>query len=163
MGRIAAPHGVRGSVKAKPLSGDPAALLAFQEWWLRTRTGGAWAPYRVIDSRLQSTMLVAELEGISDRDAAAALRGAEIGVPREWLPELAENEYYRADLIGLTVANRNGEVLGKVLEFVESGAHPILRVGNEEGAERLIPWVAQHVVAVDPAAGRIDVDWPAEF
>jgi len=163
MGRVAGPHGVRGSLKAQPLCADPASLLAFPQWWLRGREGGAWSPCRVLASRMQSTMLVAELEGISNREAAAALRGAEIGVPRDWLPGPAENEYYRSDLVGLTVANRTGEVLGTVIDFVESGAHPILRVARADGGERLIPWVAQHVDGVDLAAQRIEVDWPSDF
>ena len=73
MGRIAAPHGVRGAMKVKPASADPAALLAYGEWWLRT--AGAWSARRVNVAREQGTMLVVELAGVESREAAAALRG----------------------------------------------------------------------------------------
>jgi 16S rRNA processing protein RimM len=104
---------------------------------------------------------VAQLEGVASREAAGALRGAEIGVPRESLPPLAQNEHYQADLVGLVVVNREGVALGALRDFVESGAHPIARVIDGNGVERLIPWVPQHVDRVDVAAHRIDVDWPA--
>jgi 16S rRNA processing protein RimM len=163
MGRIAAPHGVRGSIKVRPLSGNPASLLEFPQWWLRAREADAWVPYRVSASRLQSGVLVAELDGIATREAAGALRSAVVGVPRALLPALEEHEYYRADLAGFTVVNRDGQELGAVIDFVESGAHPIVRVGGSGGAERLIPWVAQYIDSVDGPARRIEVDWPADY
>ena len=163
MGRVASPHGVRGALKVQPLSADPASLLGFSQWWLRDPDAIAWTPYRVAASRLQSGMIVAELEGLASREAAGVLRGAEIGVPRVALPALAPDEYYRSDLVGMTVVNRSGEVLGPVSDFVESGAHPILRIARESGGERLIPWVAQYVDGVDVAARRIEVDWPADY
>ena len=163
MGRVAAPHGVHGAVKVRPGSADPASLLDHRTWWLRALPQGTWAPYRVGAVRVHGAMLVAELEGVASRDAASALRGAEVGVPRESLPSLADGEYYQSDLVGMGVVNREGIALGRVTGFVESGAHPIVRVEDDGGIERLIPWVAPHIDGVDAAAGRIDVDWPAEY
>ena len=163
MGRIAAPHGVHGAVKVRPQSADPASLLGHPQWWLRARPTGTWTPYRVLTGREHAGMLVAELEGITSRDAAGALGGADVGVPRESLPALAPDEYYQSDLVGMSVVNREGIALGRVSEFADSGAHPILRVEGDAGIERLIPWVASYVEGVDVGAGRIDVDWPAEY
>lgn len=164
MGRIAAPHGVRGAVRVQPHSADPAALLAHRQWWLRPRAQrGGWVPHRVLEAREQAGGLVAMLEAIASREAAGALRGADVGVPRASLPSLAEDEHYQSDLVGMAVVNRSGELLGEVSGFVESGAHPIVRVARGDGAERLIPWVAQYVDRVDAAAKRIDVDWPADY
>lgn len=163
MGRVAAPHGVRGAVKVQSQSADPASLLDHPQWWVRPyRTSGAWTLRRVISARLQATTLVAELEGITSRDAASALRGSEVGVPRESLPALAADEYYRSDLVGMTVVNRSGENLGQVIDFAESGAHPILRIAHP-GGERLIPWVPQYVERIDVDARRIEVDWTADY
>ena len=161
MGRIGAPHGVRGAFRVRPESADPASLLGHGEWLLRQR-GGAWAAHRVREAREQGGVLVALLEGIESRDAAGALRGAEVGVPREALPPLGQDEHYQADLVGLAVVNREGVPLGTLRGFVESGAHPIARVVDGEGCERLVPWVPRHVDQVDVAARRIDVDWPAD-
>ena len=161
MGRIGAPHGVRGAVKVTPFCADPESLLAQAEWWLRS--AGGWSPRRLRSGRERAGVVVAELEGVRSRDEALALRGAEVGVPRERLPGLAAGEHYQADLVGMAVVNRNGEKLGEVAGFMESGAHPIVRVAGPGGAERLIPWVAPYIDRVDASARRIDVDWPAGF
>ena len=164
MGRIAAPHGVRGAIKVQPHSADPSALLAHPQWWVRPHVArGDWVPYRVLEGRPQAGLLVATLEGVASREAAGALRGADVGLPRDWLPALADDEHYQADLVGMAVVNRSGERLGKVSGFAESGAHPIVRVTADDGAQRLIPWVAQYVDRVDVEARRIDVDWPADY
>ena len=161
MGRIAAPHGVRGAVRVTPLCADPASLLAQPQWWLHGAAG--WAPRQLRSGRERAGALVAELEGVGSRDDALALRGVEVGVPRERLPALAAGEHYQADVVGMAVVNRDGERLGEVAGFVESGAHPIVRVAGPGGAERLIPWVARYIDRVDASARRIDVDWPAGF
>lgn len=164
MGRVAAPHGVRGAMRVQPLSEEPLALLGHAQWWLRPRAGlGEWSAYRLVKGREQSGVLVVELAGVATREAAASLRGAEVGVPREQLPALAEHEHYQADLIGMKVVNRSGEILGDVIEFQASGAHPIMRVGGEGLAQRLIPWVGQYIDRIDAPARRIEVDWPVDY
>jgi len=163
LGRVAAPHGVRGSIKVHALCADPATLLDLPQWWLRQRDGDDWSPRRVVGCRLHSGVVVAELDGVVTREAAGALRGAHVGVPRGLLPAPGEDEYYRADLVGMSVVNRTGRLLGSVVEFVDSGAHPILRVAADDGAERLIPWVASYVDRVDVAGRRIDVDWAEDY
>jgi 16S rRNA processing protein RimM len=162
MGRIGAPHGVRGAFKVRPESADPAALLEYAEWRLRRRGSDGWVSHRVQDVRMQGEWLIAEVAGVASRDAAGALRGAEVGVPREWLPALAEDEHYQADLVGMTVVNRDGIALGALQDFVESGAHPIARVIADDGTERLIPWVPQYIDGVDVSERRIDVDWSTD-
>lgn len=163
MGRLAAPHGVRGAFKVQPLSADPASLLGFPQWWLRLPRTDEWTAYAVRTCHLRSGTIVAELDGIATREAAGALRGATVGVPAGLLPLLGEDEFYESDLAGMTVVNRTGEVLGRVVDFMESGAHPILRVADTGGGERLIPWVAQYIERVDASQRRIDVDWPADY
>ena len=163
MGRVAAPHGVRGAIKVSPLSEDPAALLGFSQWWMRRHEQDVWVPHRIVESRMQSGAIVAALEGVTTRDDAGRLRGASVGIPRESLPAPGDHEYYRSDLVGMQVMNRSGDVLGTVLDFVDSGAHPIVRVAARDGRERLIPWVAQYVDGVDVDGRRIDVDWPADY
>lgn len=163
MGRVAVAYGVRGALKVQPLSADPATLTQFGEWWLRAHDAAPWQAHRVSASRLQAGKVIAELEGIATREAAAALRGATVGVPRQLLPALAEDEHYRADLIGMTVINRSHERLGEVIGFIDSGAHPIVRVAEGGDRERLIPWVARYVDRVDTAARQIEVDWPADY
>ena len=85
-----------------------------------------------------------------------------MGVPRSALPAV-HDEIYWEDLKGFAVVNRSGVRLGEVRDVVEHGAHPVLRVMDEAGPERLIPYVPAIVHGMDVEAGRIDVDWEADY
>jgi 16S rRNA processing protein RimM len=164
MGRVAAPHGVRGWVKVVPWSQDPVALIAHKVWWLKTPGTQTWREIEVVLARAHGNVLVAELSGVGSREDASKLRGSEIALPRESLIPPAANEYYWSDLEGMDVVNRSGVRLGRVAGLTQSGAHPLLRVASDDRTdERLIPFVAAHIDRVDVAARRIDVDWEADY
>ena len=169
MGRVIAPYGVKGWVKVHAYTEDRATLLDYAAWWIRPRAGsakdaGGWREYAVEASREHGASLIAQLAGIGDREAAAMLKGADIGVPRDALPPVAENEIYYSYLVGLEVVNRQGEHLGRVATVQDYGAHPVFRVTDvATGTERLIPFVAAYVDRVDVAAGRIEVDWLPDY
>jgi len=163
MGRIAAPHGVRGWVKVVPWSQDPEALAGHKAWWLKKPDADVWREKAVVRARLHGSALLAELGGIETREEAATLRGSEVAVPRTLLEAPAPGEYYWSDLEGMDVVNRSGLRLGRVVGLTESGAHPLLRVADEGVGERLIPFVAAHIDRVDAQARRIDVDWEADY
>jgi 16S rRNA processing protein RimM len=164
MGRLAAPYGIEGWIKARPFTAAPGALLEYDRWWLaRQERVGAWQVFRVLKSRLHADTVVAQLEGIVAREDAMGWRGALVAVPRDMLPRALPGEYYRDELVGLGVVNRDGQAVGRVAGFLESGAHPILQVDAEDGRSRLIPWVPVYIDEVDIAARRILVDWPLDF
>ncbi|MBZ0104518.1 MAG: ribosome maturation factor RimM [Sulfuricella denitrificans] len=160
MGHIGVPFGVRGWVKIYAHTEYSDSLLDYPAWWLGKN--GQWREVRVQDSEVHSKSLVVHLEGCDDRDAAAALRGSEIAVPRDALPEPAENEYYWADLIGLSVLNSEQQALGMVSELLETGANDVLVVQQGE-QERLIPFVPHVIQEVNLAAGTIRVDWGLDW
>jgi len=162
MGRIAAPFGVRGWVRVTPWSEDPATLLAHRVWWLRDREGAAWREAEVVEAKAQGPGLVALIRGVETRDAAATLRGLEVGVPRAALAPAQAGEIYWSDLIGLEVVNRTGVALGSVDDVSGNGAHPVLHVRSGE-AVRLIPFVPAYVDRVDVDSRRIDVDWQPDY
>jgi len=163
MGRIGAPFGVRGWVRVTPWSEDAGALATHRTWAIRGTADDAWRDVEVLEAKLQTPGLVAHFAGVESREAAAALRGREVGLRRDVLPPPAENEYFWTDLEGLEVMNRSGVCLGRVAGVAGNGAHPILRVATQEGPERLIPFVPAYVDRVDMAAGRIEVDWQADY
>ena len=166
MAKVLAPYGVNGWIKARPFSEAPDALAGYARWWLREAGTAQWREVAPLAARVHSGLVLAQLGAIDTREAALALRGAEIGVPRAAMPALEGGALYWSDLIGLAVVNRAGIALGTVAEVQEYGAHPVLRVapGPEEGrAERLIPLVAAHVDRIDLAARRIDVDWQPDY
>lgn len=114
-------------------------------------------------SKVQGKGVVVRFEGIADRTAAEGLKGMYVGAPREALPEIAKDEFYWADLVGLEVINQAGEVLGRVAELMRSGAHEVLDVRDASGQRRLLPFVAAVVREVDLDGGRIRVEWERDW
>lgn len=166
MGTVASPHGIRGWVRIRTDTQDPAALLRYDVWWIRPPRGGKWVARSLVAGRAHGGALVVQLEGVADRDAALALKGCDVGVPREAMPAPAADEIYWTDLAGMAVVNRSGVLLGTLAGLVEHGAHPLLRVTRREGEsgpERLIPYVPAIVTGVDRAGRRIEVDWGEDY
>ncbi len=159
MGRILGPFGIRGWIKLRTFTESPDGLAGHPRWWLRTRQG--WRSAALEDFKVRPAAVSAKLAGVEDRDAAGALGGVEIAVTREDLGEAAQGEHYWVDLVGLEVANLQGESLGRVEELLRAGGSDVLVVKG--GRERLIPFVENFVKSVDRGAGRITVDWEAGY
>ena len=172
IGSIGEAYGVKGWVRvfahAQPGQGGDA-LLAAKVWWL-VNGHGAQAEtraYRILQSRLHSGTVVAQLEGIDGRDIAQAMRGQRVRVPRSSFPALTNGEYYWVDLQGLDVVNPAGQPLGKIADLIDNGAHTVLRVefatvnrqGEAAKGERMIPFVDAYVHLVDLAARQVVADW----
>jgi len=161
MGRIAAPYGLKGWVRIEPYSAAPHSWIGCPVWWVGVN--GDWREIKVAESgRQHGAGLVVRFEGCVERNAALALKGSEVALAREALPQSADNEFYWVDLVGLTVVNVQGEELGVVAELFESGAHPVMRVVAGE-TERLLPFIEQVVRQVDTAQGRIRVEWELDW
>ena len=160
LGRITGPFGVKGWVKVKSYTEPEEGILRYREWHVDVPRGGRRI-LRPLEGRRHGTAVVARLEGVDDREAAAALGHCDVSVPRSALPPLAEGEYYRADLVGLEVVTTEGHPLGRVDHFVETPANPVMVVMGER--ERWLPLVARHLRKVDLDAGRIVVDWDPDF
>lgn len=135
-------------------------ILEYRQWELRLGSGER-ITRRVLEGHPHAERLVARLEGIEDRDAAAVLTGAVIEVDRAELPPTREREYYQADLLGLQVRNGDGAELGKVAYFLDGPTGPTMVVQGER--EYWIPAVPKHLTRVNLTAGLILVDWPAEL
>lgn len=159
MGRVAGPFGVQGWIKIQPYTEEVGGLKDFAVWWLGSEAG--WREYPVLEASVHGKTLIARLAGCDDRDAAAALKGCEVAVPREELPATDRDEYYWSDLIGLSVVNTQDQQLGTVSDLLTTGAHDVLVVQGDR--ERLIPFIAQVVLEVDLAASRVRVDWGADY
>lgn len=159
MGRIKAPFGIKGWVKVQAYCEDPGTLMDFASW--RVGDGAAQTDYTIEAAQDHGNSLIAKLAGIDDRDAAYALRGQEISVAKRDLPSPADGEFYWSDLIGLYAVNREGVELGRVDSLMESGAHDLLVIRGKR--EYLIPFVDRFVGKVDPANGRIEVDWGEDY
>jgi 16S rRNA processing protein RimM len=159
MGRVTAPFGIKGWVRIYALTAHPGNLRDYPVWWLGAES--EWREMRVATAKVHATSLVAKLVGVDNREAAAALKGSDIAVPREQLPATAGQEFYWADLIGLRVLNREQHTLGQVIRIVETGANDVLVIAGER--ERLVPFIADVIQGVDLRAGVINVDWDVDY
>jgi len=162
LGRVGAPFGIKGWVHVESYTDPPEGLLRFREWMLKLANGERRLQ-RVLEGRPHAAGLVAHLEGIDDRNGAAALTGASIEVERAALPRLAEREYYRADLVGLRVRNLEGAELGTVSHFVDAPTGAVMVTHAAGGRELWILAAPPYLRRVDLAAGEVLVDWPAEL
>jgi 16S rRNA processing protein RimM len=158
LGVIVAAHGIQGQVKVKCFTAEPGSLVAYGE--LTDAAGVRRFRLKLVGPTKGG--MVAKLEGVSDRNAAEALKGTELYVARAALPEPAEEEYYHADLIGLRVELVDGTVLGRVLAMHDFGAGDLVEVARDGKATIMLPFTRAVVPVVDVAGGRLVVEPPAE-
>jgi 16S rRNA processing protein RimM len=187
IGRIADAWGIKGWFKVLPHSASPEALFSAKNWFLlpserpmkpqrATQAVAAVPPVwteplllNLKEVKDHSDTVVACAQGIEDRNAAEALRGARIFVPRSHFPAAADGEYYWVDLIGLQVINREGLNLGQVRDLMSTGPQTVLVIESEPAAdggkptERMIPFVSAFVDGVDLPGKCITVDWQPDY
>lgn len=177
VGLVLGAWGIKGWLKISPHSASSEALFSCPRWFLQPPSPGkakagfaafsGTALLTISEVKVHSAGVVAKAEDVDDRDVAQALRGARIFLPRSSFPKLATDEYYWVDLIGLEVVNREGVALGVVRELMSTGPHAVLCVQYELAdatqAERMIPFVAAYVDAVDVSVKRITVDWQPDY
>lgn len=161
LGRIGAPFGLKGWVHVRPFTEDPDSLLDYSHWQLSHKSG--WKTVEVLEAKPHGKGLVALLASCKTREDAAAITNADIAVDRELLPELPENNYYWADLIGLDVITEKGEILGQVDSLFETGANDVLVVKNAN-REHLLPYVPEdYILEIDLKKRLMRVRWDPEF
>lgn len=146
---VATAHGVRGALKLKCFTEAPENVGAYGP--LLDAEGRELFKVRVLAPAKGG--VIVEAEGITDRDAALALRGLELHVPRERLPALEDESFYYEDLVGLSVRNAAGETLGRVIGVHDFGAGEVLEYRDAEGASAMVAFTQALVPTVDLAAG----------
>jgi 16S rRNA processing protein RimM len=170
VGYITGAYGINGWVRIKPYSADADALLHAKTWWLGRQNSPELHDVEMMQAKNHSGDIVARLMGVAGRDAAEAMKGSVVHIPRSHFPALADDEFYWVDLIGLVVENLQGEHLGVVADLMDNGAHPILRITAPAAADQdkaapelLVPFVEQFVKTVDQQAKKITVDWGLDY
>ena len=157
VGAIAGAFGVRGEVRLKSFTADPAAIAAYSPL---TSEDGTRSFAITLDRPVKGGF-AARLSGVTSKEAADALQGTRLYARRDQLPSLPDDEYYHADLIGLTVLDTGGAELGQVKAVLNHGAGDLLEIhGPGLKATVLLPFTRAAVPTVDLAAGRIIADPP---
>ena len=162
VGRVTGAFGLRGEVKLESWTEPRQAIFRYQPWILRDARG-VERLVQGVRGRDDGKRVTAWFPEVADRDAAEAMRGLEILVPRSAFPPPAPGEFYWVDLEGLRVVNLEGVSFGTVSHLFATGANDVL-VARDGGRERMIPFVRpQYVTDIDFEKGVVTVDWDPEF
>jgi len=151
VGRVLGAFGVRGEVKVEPL----APPEVFQRGSTLHLAG---QPRTVEGNRRGTNHLLLKIEGVHDREDAAALRGQYLTLPETDLAPAGEDTYYHFQLIGLRVVSTEGEELGEIAEVMSTGGGNDVFVVRGPRGEILIPSVDEFVQEVDIEGGRMLVE-----
>jgi 16S rRNA processing protein RimM len=161
VGKVGAPHGVKGWVHVHSFTVPTDNILNYEHWHLSVREN--WKSIQLLEIRPQGNHFVALFQGYEDRDKAASLTNAQIGVKREQLPVLEKGGYYWADLIGLTVITETGETLGVIEQLFETGSNDVIVVKGE-AREHLIPYIPEdYILDINLDSRVMRVSWDPEF
>jgi 16S rRNA processing protein RimM len=167
VGKLGAPHGIKGWLKVHSFTDDPEGIFDFSPWLINQQ--GKLETFEVADWRRSGKGFIAKFAHINDRDEAMAYTHGEITVTESQIPELPQGEFYWRDLIGMSVVTNKGYSLGKVDDLMETGSNDVLvvKANNNDGfgkSERLLPFLTDSVIEnVDADAREITVDWDPSF
>lgn len=157
VGAIAGAFGVRGEVRLKSFTAEAEDIAGYGA--LVTEDGAR--SFDVTVGGAIKNGLSVRLSGVVTKEDADALRGVRLYVPRDRFPELDEDEYYYADLVGLEVRDTGGAVLGQVKSVQNHGAADLLEIQTPgSNNTELLPFTKENVPTVDIGAGRVVVDPP---
>ncbi len=150
LGRIIGPHGLKGEVKIKSFTTDPLDIASYGP--LATGDGRL---FRLTNVRLAGDVVIAGIKGVADRTLAEALKGLELKIDRDDMPETNDGEFYEADLVGLAVFDEGGDKVGEALGFQNFGAGELLEIKRTTGRTGYVPFADSMVPEVDVEKGRI--------
>lgn len=159
IGEIATAHGIKGFVKLRSFVDDESL---FEDGTVFTGETGT----RTLSFKIKGAVkndLLAEVQGVSDRNGAEALRGTKLYIDRGALPETDDGEYYIEDLKGLTVVDSQGKEIGTILSVENFGASDLLDIKPQSGQSFYIPFTDDTVLEVDFEGGIVTVQIPETF
>ncbi|MDX1716845.1 MAG: ribosome maturation factor RimM [Anderseniella sp.] len=155
LGRITGPQGIKGEVKLQSFTANPLDIASYGP--LDASNG---LRLTIKSVKPYKNTLLARIDGVDDRNGAEALRGVELMIDRDRLPEAGEDEIYHADLIGLSAHDTTGNLLGTVVAVLDFGAGELLELKPAEGKTILVPFNVDTVPDIDLDAGRLTIDPP---
>src|SRR5579864_4142049 len=156
LGIITGPKGVRGLVRVRSFTAEPAAIAEYGP--LQDEGGAQRFALELVGAH--KGVLIARIADVKDRDAAERLKGVRLYVRRADLPEPAAEEFYHADLVGLEAMNSDGTPLGTVRAVYDFGGGPSLEIVNEAGKTMLVPFTTAAVPEIDVAGRKLVVTPP---
>lgn len=153
VGVIASTHGIRGEVKVFPTTDNSERFKRIKQVVLDT--GKEEIVLEIEGVKFFKQFAILKFKGIDNINEIEKYKGKELFVTRSNAQKLGRNEYFIADLLGLTVNQDTGRVLGTLKDVIETGANDVYVVEMEDKRELLIPAIKQCILNVDVEAGEM--------
>lgn len=154
IGRIVAPHGVRGDLRILPDTERPEIFKKLKRLFIGGKS------YPILSARPHKNVYIVHAEGVDDRNLAETLVSEPVEIPYGELPKLPKGTYYYFQLLGLTVVSDEGETVGTLSEILETGANNVYAVRQENGKEIYLPAIPSCILSVDTDKGQMTVHMP---
>jgi 16S rRNA processing protein RimM len=152
--QFGAAHGVRGELRLRSFTEDPADFAAYGPLESEDRR----QTFKIVDARAAKDHFIVRIAGIEDRDAAQTLCNVRLYVARSQLPAPDDADtFYHTDLVGLPAVTPDGDVLGTVAAIYNFGAGDVIEIAPAQGEPLLVPFTEQAVPTIDFTAKRIVV------
>ena len=155
LGKIVAPHGVRGDLRIMPLTSN---VQLFSEMDYLLLPDGR--KLHIAGARPHKNIILVTVEEITSIEMAEALRGQKVAVYREDMPELPEGRYYVGDLIGLPVVDEAGNRIGTFKDVLPTGSKDVYVIAPPEGKDILVAAIPENILDIDLPGKRITVRLP---
>jgi len=169
LGKLNAHHGVKGWLKIYSYTDPKENILSYKKVYVfKEGKSEYWKEIEFSEGRIQGKGIVAHIKDCNSREASEQFIGSSVGILKEDLKALEEDEIYWHDLIGLTVINQEGITLGKIESMLATPANDVMVIKPAKGSidlqkEYLIPYIKQFVLEVDTKLGEVEVDWDSDF
>lgn len=151
--KILTAHGVKGFVKLRCFLEDPRDIIDYDPI-----TDESGRTYKITLKNPIKGDWVAAIDGVVDRTAAEKLRGRELFITRDQLPDLADGELYLDDMIGLHARNNMGEIVGEVIAIQNFGAGDLIEILPPHGGKSFyVPMVEPYLGAIDFEQGIVEI------
>ena len=150
--RVIAPWGVRGEVKAEPLTDFRERFARGETVYLRD------SPLIIESSKPRGNVFILKIASIDSRDEAESIRGMALEIPSSELHSLDEGEYYHFQITGLKVFSSKGELLGQVSDVIQTGSNDVYEVSPDSGKKFLIPATDEVIKSIDIAKGCMIIE-----
>ena len=155
IGKIIAPHGVRGEFRLMPLTENPERYLEMKTLLLENGK-----EFTITSARFHKNMVLIKTEEITSMDEVELLRGKNVVVNTKDLPPLEQGRFYVADLIGFAVVTLENEDVGKLSDVITTGSNDVFVVKSTSGKEIMIPAIDTHIKEIDTKSRTIKVVLP---
>lgn len=161
IGRFGRPHGIKGFVSVISFTEPRENIIHYANWHIQG-LDNQWQALNVLKTEINNKSILAQIHHYDTREQVTSLTNRTIAIKRAQLKKLAPNEYYWHQLVGMTVVNKNNEIIGVVDDLMETGSNDVLIVTGNKRV--LIPYLLEDVVlAIDALRGVITVEWDVDF